>query len=414
MRCTDRPTPADPPPARARSPRGWRRLAVIALAPLLALTAGSATAQGVWITVPSMPAARSALGGATANCPEGLRGKCVYAVPGTGVPADLAAYSPAVNTWATLPAVKTPRTGLAVTTAPCPPGHRGECVYAVGGTTGGPAVSAVVEAYSVETNAWISLPSLPTARTGAAAATAPCTEGTGLRGSCVYVFGGADAAGVELTTVEAYSPATGIWSTVTPLQTARFGHVGAAAPCAPGLGLRGTCLYAIGGGDGAVALNSVEVYSPVLNAWVYAPALPTARFQAAGAAAPCPDGMTNGCVYVTGGSSTAGTVLATVEAYSPVSNAWVTLPSMPTARQLAGSAAAPCTKDPKSNCVYVFGGTDITNTATAVTEAFAIEPAKPQPKPQPKPPVQPKEPTKIQPPLTDGTAPAPVDPDLLP
>ncbi|MFD3938741.1 hypothetical protein ACFWSP_27495 [Streptomyces sp. NPDC058618] len=74
----------------------------------MALTAGTATAQGVWITVPSMPAAPSALGGATANCPEGLQGKCVYAVPGTGIPADLAAYSPAVNTWATLPAVKPP------------------------------------------------------------------------------------------------------------------------------------------------------------------------------------------------------------------------------------------------------------------------------------------------------------------
>ncbi|MFD3778312.1 hypothetical protein [Streptomyces sp. NPDC058612] len=135
-----------------------------------------------------MPVARSALGGATANCPEGLQGKCVYAVPGTGTPADLAAYSPAVNTWATLPVVKTPRTGPAVTTAPCPPGHRGECVYAVGGTVAGPAVCAVVEAYSVETNAWISLPSVQTARTGAAAATAPRTEGTGLRGSCVYVW----------------------------------------------------------------------------------------------------------------------------------------------------------------------------------------------------------------------------------
>ncbi|MFD3808743.1 hypothetical protein ACFWTC_35455 [Streptomyces sp. NPDC058619] len=98
-----------------------------------------------------------------------------------------------------------PRTNPAVTTAPCPPGHRGACVYAIGGTTGGVTGSAVVEAYSVETNAWISLSFVTTARTGAAAATAPCTEGTGLRGSCVYVLGGTDTTGTATAVTEAFA-----------------------------------------------------------------------------------------------------------------------------------------------------------------------------------------------------------------
>ncbi|MEU9142811.1 kelch repeat-containing protein [Streptomyces sp. NPDC048349] len=365
--------------------RGWRRIAVLAMAPLLALPAPAATAQGVWVTAPSMPTARAGVTGAAADCPEGLRGTCVYSIGGANGGA-LEAYSPAVGTWATLPRMKTPRFGQATTTAPCPDGVRGDCVYAVGGIFGGGPVQATAEAYSTETNAWLTVRSMPTARANAAAATAPCPEGLGLRGTCVYVFGGTDTVNPTLATVEAYSPATNTWATLTPLKTPRAAHAGTAAPCPGDLGLKGTCVYAIGGGNTTTPdLASVEVYSPLLNAWQYVPDMPTARSDAPGAAtAPCPEGMSDGCVYVLGGLN-GSTGLTTAEAYSPVANAWVTLPSMPTAHREHGVAAAPCPKNTRTDCVYAYGGLDTAGAQTAVTEAFAIEREEAGPKPKPSP-----------------------------
>ncbi|MEU9253626.1 kelch repeat-containing protein [Streptomyces sp. NPDC048270] len=361
-------------------PRGWRRLAVLAMAPLLALSATAATAQGVWVTAPPLPTTRVGVTGAAADCPEGLRGTCVYAVGGSVLGDALTAYSPSVGTWVTLPPVKTPRFGQTTTTAPCPDGVRGDCVYTLGG-----AGLATAEAYSVETNAWLTIRSLTSVRSNAASATAPCPDDLGLHGTCVYIFGGTDGAN-PLTTVEAYSPVTNTWATLSPLQTARFNHTGTAAPCPGDLGLKGTCVYAIGGATtGIPDLASVEVYSPLLNAWQYVPDMPTARSDTPGAAtAPCPDGMTDGCVYVLGGLNGA-TGLTTAEAYSPVTNAWVTLPPMPTPHREFGVAAAPCPKNTRNDCVYAFGGLDAAAAATATTEAFTIERAQAGSKPKPNP-----------------------------
>ncbi|KOU16259.1 Kelch repeat-containing protein [Streptomyces sp. WM6368] len=380
-----------------------RRLAILALAPLLALSATAATAQGVWVTVPNMPTARSFLATASAHCPEGLRGKCVYAVGGqVGSDAPVAvnkfeAYSPAAGTWATLPPLKTARTNLAATTAPCPDGVKGDCVYAIGGSTLTGSPLTTVEAYSTETNAWLTLKSMPTRRQLLAAATAPCPDGLGLRGTCVYAFGGADAA--TLSTVEAYSPATDTWATLPTLQTARNGHGGAAAPCPGALGLRGTCVYAISGsGD----LTSVEVYSPVLNAWQYAAEIPTPRNNFGTAAAPCPDGLSDGCVYTVGGGTFVEDLIV-VEAYTPVTNAWVTLPTLPTGRFGLSSAAAHCPKNKHRDCVYAVGG--FAGAPTGITETFAIEPGPAAPsKPKPKPKPEQKPDTKPSGPPAEGGA----------
>lgn len=363
-----RTVPAESPPGRRTRP-AWRRLAVLAVAPLLALsTATSAAAQGVWVTVPSMPSPTAQGASAAADCPEGLRGTCVYNISGIA-PHPLEAYSPVTNTWATLPSLKTPRNRVAATTAPCPEGVQGDCVYAVGGE--GATTLATNEAYSTRTNVWLTLRPMPTARFGAAAATAPCPEELGPRGRCVYVTGGSAAGG---TTVEAYNPATNTWATLPPLQTGRVFHASAAAPCPSQLGLQGTCVYAIGG-QAAAPLSSVEVYSPLLNAWQYVPDMPTARAFLAAATAPCPEGMSDGCVYAVGGQVTGDVLLNTTEAYSPVTNAWVTLPPMPTPRSSLGAAAAPCPKNTKNDCVYALGGlvqTDGT-AASAIAEAFSIE-----------------------------------------
>ncbi|TFV32081.1 hypothetical protein E4K10_14680 [Streptomyces sp. T1317-0309] len=83
--------------------------------------------------------------------------------------------------------------------------------------------------------------------------------------------------------------AQGVWLTLPHLNTARQSLAGATAPCPKGVaGLSGTCVYAIGGNDGTGVVGTLEAYSPATNRWVALPSMPTARQSLAGAAAPCP------------------------------------------------------------------------------------------------------------------------------
>ncbi|MFF3879075.1 Kelch repeat-containing protein [Streptomyces sp. NPDC001978] len=311
----------------------WRRLAVAALVPLLALTTTTAHAQGVWVNLPSLPTARFAPAGAAAPCP-----------------ADVA-------------------------------GLRGTCVYALGGQHG-ISLLDTVEAYSPATNTWAALPSMPTARRTLAGAAAPCpADVAGLRGTCVYALGGFNGGGPSSSnTVEAYSPATNTWAALPSMPTARGTLAGAAAPCpADVAGLRGTCVYALGGFNGSspFPLGTVEAYSPATNTWAALPSMPTARGTQAGAAAPCPNRLRSTCVYAVGGSndSSPGDSMGTVEAYSPASNTWAALPSMPTARENPAGAAAPCPGAPRSPCVYAVGGFNPQpgGELGSAAEAFAIK-----------------------------------------
>ncbi|MGP3690663.1 Kelch repeat-containing protein [Streptomyces sp. IBSNAI002] len=382
--------PADPhdrPQGGSRGLAGWRRLAVLALASVLALyTVNSASAQGVWVTLPAKPTAAAKLGAAAADCPRGWKGTCVYAVAGSGAETTLEAYNPAKGTWIRLPDLLSPaRSSVASTTADCPGEKPGDCVYATGGTTGGSNRLNHHEAYSSRMNAWLSLRPMPTARMNAGAATAPCPKGYGLRGTCVFVTGG--DAGTPTATVEAYSPETGTWATLPPLQQARAFHGSAAAACPSGLGLKGVCVYAFGGVDTTATLKTAEVYSPATDTWQYLPDLPAPRRGLGAAAAPCPEGAKGGCVYAVGGLNAAAEPVATQEAYSPAGNAWLVLPSMPTPRNELGVAAAPCSKSTKRHCVYAVGGfLSFNSDPTNVTEAFAIE----HPHGRPKPPSKPK------------------------
>jgi hypothetical protein len=375
-----------PPPRR-----GWRPLLAGALATaFLALAAAPADAQGAWLTVPSMPTARSALAGATAPCPTGaggLTGTCVYAIGGNnGTYLSTAeAYSPATKTWATLPSMPTARRYLAGATAPCPTGAgglTGTCVYAIGGRNSS-GFLGTAEAYSPATKTWATLPPMPTARSALAGATAPCPTGAGgLTGTCVYAIGGYN--GAFLSTVEAYSPATNTWATLPSVATARSDLAGATAPCPTGAsGLRGTCVYAIGGFNGIFALNTVEAYSPATNVRSTLPSLPTARADLAGATARCPTGaggLKGTCVYAIGGNN--GGKRSTVEAYSPAAKVWATRPSMPAARDSLAGATAPCPGALHHTCVYAIGGSSggafgLLNTAETgflnTVETFGVE-----------------------------------------
>ncbi|MEJ8645376.1 kelch repeat-containing protein [Streptomyces sp. MS1.HAVA.3] len=149
-----------------------------------------------------------------------------------------------------------------------------------------------------------------------------------------------------MNTAEAYSPATDTWRTLPALPTARYALAGATAPCPKDVeGLRGICVYAIGGftgaswPDSAFDTSTVEAYSPATNTWKTLPGLPTARSQLAASTAPCPKGierLKGACVYAIGGAFG-----DTVEAYSPATNTWQTLPSLGTGRDARGRRPRP-------------------------------------------------------------------------
>ncbi|KAK2498922.1 hypothetical protein MC885_003950 [Smutsia gigantea] len=121
----------------------------------------------------------------------------------------------------------------------------------------------------VRTVEWGQLPALPAPgrfRHGAAS----------LAGSELYVCGGQDFYSDSniLASTLRWDPSQEDWEEMAPLCQARSFF--------PLVALDGQ-LYALGGRDRGVALNSVEAYDPELNVWRPAPALPAPRFAHAAA-----------------------------------------------------------------------------------------------------------------------------------
>ncbi|CAN5851074.1 hypothetical protein BH11MYX4_BH11MYX4_26720 [soil metagenome] len=207
----------------------------------------------------------------------------IYAVGYTA----LEAYTPATNTWTNLPNlpatrylpaivaakngiyiiggspttvgvntvyVFTPSTSTYTNVAPMPTARYNLAgavatdgrIFAMGGLAGGPASSrlATVEAYTPSTNTWAPAASLPTARTGLAAA-------TGMDGR-IYAIGGYGP--TALATVEAYTTSTNTWTTVASMPAAR-GAIAAA------VGADGR-IYVAGGASGTDTSSSVYAYTP--------------------------------------------------------------------------------------------------------------------------------------------------------
>ncbi|MEU9705299.1 kelch repeat-containing protein [Streptomyces sp. NPDC047981] len=339
---------------------------LLAAAGLIAAALPASANNGtIWTTLADMPTARYGAASATAACPPAQGGNCVYTVGGTnGANATGAteSYNRLSGSWSTLPPMPTPRSQLGAATAPCPKGQRGYCVYAVGGITAASGLTRV-ESYNPATNAWSTVASLSVPRYNTAATAAPCPVGQ--TGTCVYAMGGSTSGG-NTASVEAYNPVTNAWSPVASLPLARAGLAAAASTC-PG-GQRGTCVYAVGGTSGG-PVGTVESYNPAANVWTPVASLPTPRYSLATAAAPCPPGQTGTCVYAVGGLT--GGLSGKVESYQPSSRTWTTLPSLPTPRAFLAAAATHCPPGITGACVYVSGGA----TATAPSATLeALDP----------------------------------------
>jgi N-acetylneuraminic acid mutarotase len=176
----------------------------------------------------------------------------------------------------------------------------------------------------------------------------------------LYVVGGGACCGWDgmfaLGTVQAFDPATGVWSTRAPMPTPRFGLA---------VGVVNGILYAVGGYDRSnVPVATVEAYDPATNTWTPRAPMPTARSSPG-------VGVVNGVLYAVGGvdrngvggNGTPDGRLATVEAYDPVTDTWSTRTPMPTRRGHPGVAVV-------DGVLYAVGGIAFTVQSSHVVEAY--------------------------------------------
>jgi N-acetylneuraminic acid mutarotase len=176
-------------------------------------------------------------------------------------------------------------------------------LYAVGGWNGSNLTT--VEAYDPATNTWTAKAAMPTPRNGLA---------VGVVNGVLYAVGGFN--GGYLSTVEAYDPATNTWTAKAAMPNRSQGVA---------VGVVNGVLYAVGGFNGSANLSTVQAYDPVSNTWTTRAAMPTARAALA-------VGVVNGVLYAVGGEDYAPGALTTVEAYDPVANTWTAKAAMPTER----------------------------------------------------------------------------------
>jgi hypothetical protein len=176
-----------------------------------------------------------------------------------------------VPTWTTMSSsLNKARESLGATTGPCL--HTNgltsarQCLYAIGGF--GNAKSVEYEDPSAATPNWTLMhTSLNITRPAVGATTGPCPGSTGLTSApqCIYAVGG-DSGGAT-NTVEYLDPSatTPAWTMMTEqMNTARNYPGVPTAPCpgTSGLATARQCLYAMGGSSGNMYLRSVEYEDP--------------------------------------------------------------------------------------------------------------------------------------------------------
>ncbi len=294
------------------------------------LVAGPAFAQEKWNSLKPIPQGEEEVYGTAAG------GK-LYVLGGLGVfpgwePKRMVwSYDPATDEWTKLPDVPEGmhHPGLAAV---------GDKLYWIGGFTiarpaggGLPAwvPSSSVWIYDIKTKSWSKGPNLPTPR-GALTATVVGTK--------IYAIGGAKnpeystpelrpTVPVEnVATNEVFDTATGSWSSVAPMLTARNHH---------GAALIDGKIYVVGGRIGSTFIiglsNNVstnEVYDVAKNTWSSVLGMPTPR-SGVGTA------VLNGRLHVLGGEAYLNDLVGTYrthEAFDPKTNSWQRLPPMPTPR----------------------------------------------------------------------------------
>jgi hypothetical protein len=126
----------------------------------------------------------------------------------------------------------------------------------------------------------------------------------------IYLVGGRSlATGQVSNAIEAYNPASNTWTAGLP------GMATARTQLAVAAGLDGR-IYALGGFGAAAQVATVEAYSIVSNKWTTLSDMPDVLDETTAVGGP------DGRIYVAGGANATALGLVTVNAYSPVSNRW--------------------------------------------------------------------------------------------
>jgi N-acetylneuraminic acid mutarotase len=284
------------------------------------------TAANPWVTLAPFPDASEEVLGATAG---GKLYVLAGLAPGWKPKALVYEFDPAANKWTQKKPMALPSHHVAFASL-------NDKIYAFGGfklpESGPPAWQPLDNAweYDPATDTWKALAPMPTKRGAAGAAV---VNGKIYVVGGANSLPGVTENGIHprrphnvLATVEEYDPATNSWRARRSMLLARNHHATAAV---------GNKVYAIGGRVGGAYITGasnnvdlVEAYDPATDLWTPMDRMPTARSAMSAA-------VYNGKIIVPGGESQDRRFLAAhkaVEIYDPAVNRWQILPSMPRQR----------------------------------------------------------------------------------
>ncbi len=234
--------------------------------------------------------------------------------------AECDVYDPAADAWRTFTTIPTGGlTHAAITVV-------GDTAYLAGGDGGtlsegrGKTTTAAVLSYDFTTGLWGTLPSLPTARA--------CGGMVNVDNHLVY-FGGVNGTATadlsETLSLDLANPSAG-WTAGAPMPNARD-HMGAAVINGVVYAVGGTHLYQQTTGNDA----EVDAYDPATNVWTRVASLPIAWGSLETSTQ-----VIDGKIVVVGGQTNGGydgLYLNAVAAYDPTTNAWATVATLPEAVQ---------------------------------------------------------------------------------
>jgi N-acetylneuraminic acid mutarotase len=159
----------------------------------------------------------------------------------------------------------------------------------------GAANRTALESYDTRTNTWTSRASKPREQLGGAIASG--SDGT------IYAAAGATSRLNDVVSLEVYNPGKNAWSYRAPIPTVRYLPAAASGPDGR--------VYVAGGYYEGAMLDDVEAYDPRKNTWQIEPSMPTARSELAAVTGP------DGKLYAIGGTGANAMALNTVEVYTP-------------------------------------------------------------------------------------------------
>jgi hypothetical protein len=177
-------------------------------------------------------------------------------------------------------------------------------VYSAGGVDSS-SISAAADVYDPSTQAWTTLPAMPTATEA---------PGAAFVNGKLYVIGGWGSSGSPTGGTQIYDPSTQTWSAGASEPT---GLAGSSVTVLNGK------IYVIGGCDvSSCGYTTVQIYDPATDSWTTGAAYPTPiAWEGCGAI--------SGDIYCAGGTTGATTDTSAAYEYNLGSDSWSSLPPIP-------------------------------------------------------------------------------------